>query len=251
MRRKLVVATLATAAVATMGAVPADATVFTMTFYGNAHEVRTYSAQDVVSGVYHNVAYTSVYTIDDSLGTEYHNAYNSYFEATTGGVSVVVTLAGIGTYTMTGSGNASIDTRNDQQGIGDSINAQVGDSVNKITGDLWQRRAGSTYDYFIAPVNGPYTTTDFRQPMDYTMQPGDAVGSSFELSDSIYNLTTGRIDSYMRVVAFVDMSRVVVSGGNVAPAVPEPATWGMMILGFGVSGAALRRRRAAARIRFA
>jgi hypothetical protein len=28
-------------------------------------------------------------------------------------------------------------------------------------------------------------------------------------------------------------------------AVPEPATWGMMILGFGIAGAALRRRRAA------
>lgn len=31
-----------------------------------------------------------------------------------------------------------------------------------------------------------------------------------------------------------------------AAAVPEPATWGMMILGFGVVGAAMRRRRAVA-----
>ncbi|MBL8770948.1 MAG: PEP-CTERM sorting domain-containing protein [Phenylobacterium sp.] len=30
---------------------------------------------------------------------------------------------------------------------------------------------------------------------------------------------------------------------EVGPAVPEPATWAMMILGFGASGAALRRRR--------
>jgi hypothetical protein len=29
------------------------------------------------------------------------------------------------------------------------------------------------------------------------------------------------------------------------PAVPEPATWGMMLIGFGVVGAAMRRRRAA------
>jgi hypothetical protein len=31
----------------------------------------------------------------------------------------------------------------------------------------------------------------------------------------------------------------------VTPGVPEPATWGLMILGFGAAGAALRRRRAA------
>ena len=42
------------------------------------------------------------------------------------------------------------------------------------------------------------------------------------------------------------------SGGNFSqvppvPAVPEPATWGMMILGFGVVGASLRRRRSSVR----
>lgn len=35
---------------------------------------------------------------------------------------------------------------------------------------------------------------------------------------------------------------------TVAGAVPEPATWGMMILGFGLAGAALRRRRIATRV---
>lgn len=31
-------------------------------------------------------------------------------------------------------------------------------------------------------------------------------------------------------------------GGTVTPGVPEPATWGMMILGFGLIGSAMRRR---------
>jgi hypothetical protein len=35
------------------------------------------------------------------------------------------------------------------------------------------------------------------------------------------------------------------------PAVPEPATWGMMMLGFGALGGAMRRQRATARVRFA
>ena len=40
-----------------------------------------------------------------------------------------------------------------------------------------------------------------------------------------------------------DLSHLVFFG---RPAVPEPATWAMMIGGFGLAGAALRRRRAAA-----
>lgn len=36
--------------------------------------------------------------------------------------------------------------------------------------------------------------------------------------------------------------RVTVSIGNTTPAVPEPATWAMMILGFGVVGYSLRRK---------
>ena len=41
------------------------------------------------------------------------------------------------------------------------------------------------------------------------------------------------------------MDDVSVSGLEGTPAVPEPATWGMMIAGFGVVGASLRRRTAA------
>ena len=33
---------------------------------------------------------------------------------------------------------------------------------------------------------------------------------------------------------------------NVTPAVPEPGTWGMMLIGFGAMGVSLRRRRASA-----
>ena len=39
--------------------------------------------------------------------------------------------------------------------------------------------------------------------------------------------------------------------GNGLSAVPEPATWGMMILGFGVMGAAMRRRRQQVRVTYA
>ena len=35
------------------------------------------------------------------------------------------------------------------------------------------------------------------------------------------------------------------STGSIPSAVPEPATWAMMIVGFGLAGAAMRRRREA------
>lgn len=41
------------------------------------------------------------------------------------------------------------------------------------------------------------------------------------------------------------------SGFAFAPAVPEPASWGMMILGVGMIGGGLRHRRRGARVRFA
>jgi len=40
-------------------------------------------------------------------------------------------------------------------------------------------------------------------------------------------------------------------GAGAAPAVPEPATWAMLILGFGLVGAALRRRKVATRVSYA
>lgn len=41
------------------------------------------------------------------------------------------------------------------------------------------------------------------------------------------------------------------AGGAVSPAVPEPATWAMMTLGFGAMGFAMRRKKVNTRIRFA
>lgn len=38
---------------------------------------------------------------------------------------------------------------------------------------------------------------------------------------------------------------------SVTPVVPEPATWGMMILGFGVAGAAMRRAKVSTSVKFA
>lgn len=43
---------------------------------------------------------------------------------------------------------------------------------------------------------------------------------------------------------FIGLDNVSISGGPVTAAVPEPASWAMMLAGFGVIGGAMRRRRA-------
>ena len=50
--------------------------------------------------------------------------------------------------------------------------------------------------------------------------------------------------SQYRVNTFSPGSTSYVSATSSIAAVPEPATWGMMLLGFGALGAAMRRRRA-------
>ena len=39
--------------------------------------------------------------------------------------------------------------------------------------------------------------------------------------------------------------RFTLTGGDISPGVPEPAAWAMLIAGFGLTGAAMRRRRVA------
>lgn len=75
-----------------------------------------------------------------------------------------------------------------------------------------------------------------------TTPPGDA-GSFYALAGTIFSATTQTLT--LRIA-----NDVTAAGGNdfaidniFLSSIPEPATWGMMIAGFGLIGASLRRRR--------
>lgn len=225
---------------------PASATIFTMTFYGTASEVRLYERPDVESQVLTNVAYTSVYTIDDSKGVLYSLPGQSLFESEDG-ITGLVTFAGVGSFAIAGNQGGDIDTRNDFPEIGDSINANVGNRINEFTSDKSIYSDVRVIDNFIAPVGGPYTITDFRQPMDYMLQPGDAQAGSFDYVSRVFDLTSLTFDSYLGVSANISLQRVVVAAVDSPSDVPEPASWAMMIAGFGLVGGAMRRRPVAVR----
>lgn len=59
------------------------------------------------------------------------------------------------------------------------------------------------------------------------------IGTGFGSRDEIQNEGTDEAD--LNIFAYVS--------GDAAPAVPEPASWALLITGFGITGFALRRRR--------
>ncbi|MEW5687685.1 MAG: PEPxxWA-CTERM sorting domain-containing protein [Pseudomonadota bacterium] len=97
--------------------------------------------------------------------------------------------------------------------------------------------------------NGVYT--DFLPSTDYhtlgSLTGADGVDFFGELFLESYTLdSSGARTAYGRGVATLKPISMTVSGFDTPPAaVPEPASWALMILGFGSAGAMLRRRRLA------
>jgi hypothetical protein len=103
---------------------------------------------------------------------------------------------------------------------------------------LWEFAAGDTlsgtYTGEVVFSNGVISGTEFLTVLGGT-------GSFFGATGGITNIGTLQIGSFeSRPAGFFSGT---FDGQITVPAVPEPATWGMMILGFGIVGAATRRRR--------
>ncbi|HPU14840.1 MAG TPA: PEPxxWA-CTERM sorting domain-containing protein, partial [Polymorphobacter sp.] len=123
------------------------------------------------------------------------------------------------------------------------------------------------------PVTNVANTASF-----YTGNLGGAIGASFSVTGASYvfnpangnllmdivvtnqdNVGNGGGNSYNKAdYTGIQTSRAVDAGSgvysgtgalvtefNTSPAVPEPASWALMIAGFGMMGAAMRRRRTA------
>jgi hypothetical protein len=85
-------------------------------------------------------------------------------------------------------------------------------------------------------LDGTSTSGQFR--LDFASRP-----ASLTLTDLYVRYQS--IDSTALRLNDGSGAGTVVSGSSVGPAVPEPATWAMMLVGFGAMGAVMRRRQRA------
>lgn len=132
--------------------------------------------------------------------------------------------------------------------------AYAGDSRGSVIEITLTPRNGATLEFYwiyLGGVQGDNPTTSYRVfDLDYvpiydsslgTVGPvGLAVGFSGIITDRGYIIQVGP-DGHD-----VGIDKLVYLVNSINPAVPEPASWAMLVAGFGLTGAALRRRRGAA-----
>ena len=103
--------------------------------------------------------------------------------------------------------------------------------------------SGLAFDWGTASIENTLTLTDIN-----------SVSTTFQVSTLASNAVNGLLVATANGAAIKSLTFGTTANSfeadNIAAAVPEPAAWGMMILGFGVVGAAMRRRRAPV-VRFA
>lgn len=121
------------------------------------------------------------------------------------------------------------------------------DVEGRVTGGSWEtpsRRWSAPLASDTAPLvlrDGKYVGR-FEVPISYeTYAGGSPPGTVRAVSYYRY--------SAARFVGIWDTDAIGTSWEFSVTAVPEPATWGMLIVGFGLSGAAIRRRRGGATMR--
>ncbi|MES2753868.1 MAG: PEPxxWA-CTERM sorting domain-containing protein [Pseudomonadota bacterium] len=150
-------------------------------------------------------------------------------------------------YTLTGTNNGTAFSLSGLRGatatagvsvfvnpIDVTFGAQSGTITNSgrffVNGDI----AGFSY-------SGGNDFLDFRSPSFNTY----SVNSNNSLGPINPNLLFGvnNVATSFGTASFGNATNLVFSAVASAPAVPEPATWGLMISGFGAVGGALRRRR--------
>jgi hypothetical protein len=116
----------------------------------------------------------------------------------------------------------------------------------------------NTYDFTFTTVGGTYKTLMQMQssrlstgqpvPLSFTLFKGPVGGGVFVANSggtptaaTLISLTSGSY--YMELVESHAPKELVTGGITLLSAVPEPASWAMMLVGVGGLGAVMRRRR--------
>lgn len=132
---------------------------------------------------------------------------------------------------------------------GNIMNNQAGNVATQQAalaslGFNWDGSNFGSFEY-LSPLNGA-TNIDFSQMLYGTTFVGIHVGGKNGGQTTFYKFDAGAgLDAFTLNLAR-SSGAVLYSTGDPTPGVPEPASWAMMLGGFGLVGGALRSRRKAA-----
>lgn len=223
-------------AAASFGSVSAHAALFVATYSGVVKN--SYDVGGVFSGAaLDNTFFFARYLIDDAASgaNSYYDINNSSIVGGTSfgypdGTSPVSAEYNIGGLTFaSGQGGGTVQQSNDLWG-----------------GDGTYHTANPSSVLAGLQVNGYnqlqglniVSSSDFRTALEYDVQSGDGSFGGFTIghyvSGTFYALAGGSFNNTHLSIASVASNPT---------AVPEPASWGMMIAGFGLLGSSMRRQR--------
>ena len=240
MKKLVLAATLA--ALATMVALPAAAAVYVTTWTGtlvNGYDRTGEFGQ--IGRVLTGLAFTAVYTLDDSAPNA-KLSISPGFSTITGGpnqgspftpLTADLTIAGHVMHFGVGANIYHEASNSDAKGV---INGNYNDYQDEIFGgfgdnSIIRNAVTSTTVHFL-------TASDPRTPF-----VASGAGLTFSGGFSVNNIGFGNQPQQYAYSDFL-ISRVDTVLRPQGGAVPEPASWALMISGFGMVGTVLRRRRA-------
>lgn len=154
---------------------------------------------------------------------------------TTGSGSATITAGNTAIFGVATTGLVSNAQTTTLGGNGFALSARGAGPVQTV---LLGRNVVRTYTGFTPTASASETLTGDLS----AFIGGGNLSFDFGVVDSSLDLAVGEANTTRSQAFNTDISFIY----NSVAAVPEPATWGMMIMGFGLSGAALRRRRIAA-----
>lgn len=140
-------------------------------------------------------------------------------------------------------------------GNGDTANITGSFVWDTTSNSVTSSNIGLTGNAGSTAINCTNCSTNFYNPEHFAINLGpqalylafaSSLSNGGSVALSLRAPTEGNEAQYQGRSSFT-----VVTGAAVQAAVPEPATWGMMILGFGMIGAASRSRKAKTTVTFA
>lgn len=226
---------------ALLAATPAQAATYIITYQGT---VSGGSDSGIFGGSGNSLVgldFTAVYMLTDPLpgalsvsdGSTYATTYGGSGYSAPSPVSATLTINGI-TQAVSGDYLGQAFQFNNRDGSLDEVYHHSLDRtvINGYNRDNYiQNQIYSNSNDFLSSI-------DYTSPLSYTVQAGDNWYGSFQFYAPDGSYTIGSLKSTSVTIA-------ALAGG-----VPEPATWALMILGFGAVGGVLRQQRRKVRVSY-